>query len=248
MTIKERSQNPVIGDQVKLRLYTYNSNQQQDVHDFNSVKIYYLDSTVVSEQNLDGRVLFQTFTSAQITKESTGEYYVTVNLTDPEFVIGNYLDVWEVEVEEGESIATIEQHWKVYPDLWYTSWEPLVYDFSFQFRPNRFRYGEKKYLTIEITPNVPTASALERYYENMVISSPVKISIEMACVACMPQEEDLRLIVDKASVSVRNKGMAYYQLDTESLEMDCGIYNVWFEMEMGGNTYISEKQQLEVFS
>ena len=247
MALKERAQNPVIGDQVRLRLYTYNGNQRQNVHDFSDVKIYYLDPNATSAENTDGRTLFETIDAANITNDDVGEYYVTVSLTDPQFVIGNYLDVWEVEIEEDEPTATIEQRWKVYPDLWYTSWEPLVYDFSFQFRPNRFRAGEKKYITVEVTPNVPDASALERYYENMIISSPITISIEMACVECMPQEEDLRLVVDAAEVDLRNQGKGYYQLDTATLDLDCGIYNVWFEMEMGGNKYISEKQQLEIF-
>jgi len=248
MSLKERSQNPVVGDQIRLRLYTYNGNQRQNVFAVNNVKIYYLDPEHTSPDNTDGRTLFQTITTANVTRDDTGEYYVTVDLTDPAFVIGRYIDIWDLEIEEGEPNATIEQNWQVYPDLWYTSTEPIIYDFSFAFRPNRFRYGEKKYLTIEVTPNVPTKSHLERYYENLIIASPLKISIEMACVDCMPAEEDLRLIVDNASVELRRQGEGIYFIDTDTLEMECGIYNVWFEMEMGESKYISDKQQLEIFN
>jgi hypothetical protein len=69
----------------------------------------------------------------------------------------------------------------------------------------------------------------------------------MACIECMPQEEDLRLVVDAAEVDLRDNRKGYYQLDTDTLDLVCGIYNVWFEMEIGGNKYISDKQQLEIF-
>ena len=62
----------------------------------------------------------------------------------------------------------------------------------------------------------------------------------------MPQEEDLRLIVDKEPVTYREKRYGYYQIDTADMEV--GIYDVWFELDLGDNVYISERNQLQIFS
>jgi hypothetical protein len=244
--MKERTQNPVIGDLLKLRLFTYNSNQRQDVFRINDVKLYYLDPANTSEDNPDGRRLVKTIT--EITHEDDGQYSVTVNLEEDVFVIGKYRDVWEVEVIEDQPVSTIEQKWQILPNLWYTSPEPMIYDFAFGFRPNRLRAGSKQYLIVTVQPNVPTASDLERYYLNLAVASPIKISIEAACSDCLPPEQDLRLIVDRESIELRKACEGYYFLDTDTLELDCGIYNVWFEMEFGENLYISDKQQLEIYS
>ena len=75
--------------------------------------------------------------------------------------------------------------------------------------------------------------------------SDLKISIEQACGNCLSDEQDLRLIVDKELVQSREKRYGYYKLDTT--EMDCGIYNVWFQLEFGGNVYISDKMQLQIY-
>ena len=37
----------------------------------------------------------------------------------------------------------------------------------------------------------------------------------------------------------------YYLLDTT--EMEIGIYDVWYELDLGGNTYISDRQSLQIF-
>ena len=36
-------------------------------------------------------------------------------------------------------------------------------------------------------------------------------------------------------------------LDVDALDLACGMYNVWFEMDFGESRYISEKQQLQIF-
>ncbi len=147
---------------------------------------------------------------------------------------------------EGEpNGATIEQPWKIYPDLWFTSPTPVIYDFQFRFQPNRIRKGERKYLRIEIVPQVPNAADLARYYETLAIVSDLKISIEQACGPCVPAESDLRLVIDKEDVTFREKRYGYWQIDTE--DMDCGIYNVWFQMEFATNVYISDRYQLQVY-
>ena len=112
-----------------------------------------------------------------IVHDGEGQYSVIFDLDSDTFSVGKYIDVWDVEVLKGRPNATIEQRWEVLPSLWYTSPEPIIYEFSFRFRPNRIRKGSKQYLTIDVWPNVPNASDLQRYYENLAVCSPIKISI-----------------------------------------------------------------------
>lgn len=243
MSLKERYQNPVTGDQVNLRLFTYNSNNRTDFNNVTKVEIYLLDPNSKTIENPSGKVLVETIEN--ITHVETGQYLVTLSLEDTKYVIGDYLDVWYVEVEENETEATIENNWQIYPDLWYTTPIPIIYDFNFSFRPNKIRQGSKRYLIINITPNVPDATDLQRYYENLAIVSPLKISIEKLCGDCVPAEQDLRIVVEQDSVELREKNTGYYFLDTT--EMDQGTYNVWFELEFGESLYISDKSQLQIF-
>ena len=249
MANKERGQNPVVGDDLALRMFIYNSNHRQDVDDIEKVEIFYLDKTLITEENPDGRRLVETVLSSSIGKVEDGfdgQYLTTVNLESPQYVIGRYVDVWHLVFREDESIAKVENTFEILPDLWYTSPRPIFYDFSFAFYPNRIRKGERKYINIDVNPNVPNAADLENYYRSLAAASPLCISIEQVCGDCVPEEEDLRLIVDKATVDLRNGCQGHYLLDTESLEMNSGIYNVWFQMDFGENRYISEKQQLQI--
>jgi len=248
MADKERNQNPVISDDLTLRLIVYNSNNRTNVSSVEKVEIYFLDPTEVSETNPDGRRLVETVDSADVCLVDEGHYSVTVDLEPLCYTIGKYVDVWYLITRDCDPVTKAEQPFQVYPDLWYTSPIPIIYDFSFAFRPNKLRAGSKRYLQIDIIPNVPRASDLERYLCNLAIVSPLKISIEMACVECMPQEEDLKLVVDKADITFRELQLGAYFLDTEALELDCGIYNVWFEMQFGESCYISDKQQLQIYT
>lgn len=73
--VKSRTQNPVVGDVVRLSLYTASSNNRVDVTT-NTVNIYFLDPAEVGEENPDGRRLVQQILSDEITKvpDTTGEY------------------------------------------------------------------------------------------------------------------------------------------------------------------------------
>ena len=153
--------------------------------------------------------------------------------------------MWTLKVVDTEPHQSIQQFFDIIPDLWYTTPIPVVYDFEFKFQPNRLRQGSRQYLIIEVIPNVPRASDLKTYYENLSIVSQISISIEQSCGPCLPKEEDLRLVVDCEPVPIREKRFAYYQLDT--CEMDCGIYNVWFKLEFGENIYVSDKSQLQIY-
>jgi hypothetical protein len=242
---KERYQNPAVGDEINLRLFAYNSNNFANFQSVEGVDIYYLDPAEVSDENPDGRRLVESFAGSAVVAEDTGKYLLTASLVQDQYVIGEYLDIWTVTCAPAQACGSVVQTFQIYPSLWYTSPIPAIYDFRFHFQPNKFRKGSKQYLMIEIVPNVPTAGELRQYYENLAVVSQLKISIEQRCGDCVPAEQDLRLLVDKVDVDYREKRFGFYQLDTE--EMDCGIYDVWFQLEFGGNRYISERYNLQVY-
>lgn len=244
MATKERYQNPVVGDDVRLRLFSFNSNNLFDVT-VQSVAIYYLDRQGVNESNPDGRTLVTILTPDQVVREDTGTYLVDLPLPDPTFVLGRYLDVWTYTADPNQPDLTVENTFRVYPQLFYSTPIPVVYDFGFTFQPNRLRKGSRQYLRIMIQPNVPRATDLQRYYENLAITSNLKVSIAQKCGPCVPTEVDLRTVVDEDQVDYRECAYGYYQLDTEDL--DLGVYDVWFTLEIGGNRYVSDKQTLQIY-
>lgn len=249
MATKERNQNPVVGDDLNLRLFTYNSNQRQNVENVEKVEIFKLDSSCATEDNPEGRILVATISGTDVesvTDQFGGHYKISIELNNLVYTIGNYIDVWSVKFDSIQS-GTVTNEFRVISDLWYADSMPIVYDFSYGFRPNRIRKGERRWLTVDVVPNVPNVSDLERYYVNLAVASPVKIFIEKACGECVPAEKDLRMVVDGGSVEHRRGSEGYFFLDTVNLEMDCGIYNVWFELEFGENKYISENLQLQIF-
>lgn len=241
---KERYSNPNCGDTVTLRLLVYNANNLRNVQSVEKVEIYYLDPAEQTPENPEGRRLVQTIASDDVTQDDEGKYSVNVDLVSPTYVLGSYLDVWTIDFQGDQCPGTVENIFKVYPNLWFTTTTPPVYDFSFNFRPNRIPKGTKRYLIIEVTPNVPRATDLARYYENLAISADLRVSIEMVCGDCVPQEKDLRLIADRVLVSYRERGLGYYHFDTTDL--DCGTYNIWFELAIGENVYISDINQLQI--
>jgi hypothetical protein len=243
---KERNQNITVGDNLKLRLFTYNSNSRQNIYNIEKVEIYNLDQTYKTEENPEGRRLIQTIETSEISTEDEGEYSIEINLEDQIYTIGNYIDVWHVEFDQEQS-GTVTNEFNILPNLWFASDLPVIYDFTFGFRPNRIRYGEKRWINIEVIPNVPNISDLKRYYSNLSISSPLKVWIEKICGDCVPSERDLRMIVEGDLVKHRRGTEGSYFIDTEKLNMDCGMYNIWFEMEFGENKYISDNQQIQIF-
>lgn len=246
MATKFRYQNPVIGDTVRLGFDVYNSNLLTDPTAIQKVEIYFLDPTARQESNPDGRVLFAEIAANSVVRDSEGRYYVDVALTPPQYITGNFLDVWHVQFRLDEPVGEVEQSFGVYPDLWITSPIPIVYDFQFRFTPSRLRQGEKKFIQCEIMPQVPRQSDLVRYYTNLAIAADISVSIAFNCGECIPAEADLRIIVDNEPMEYKEKGVAFYKLDTS--EMDCGIYDIWASLQFGDNVYISEKQQIQIYS
>ena len=49
----------------------------------------------------------------------------------------------------------------------------------------------------------------------------------------------------KEVVELREKVFGYYRLDTT--EMDCAIYNIWFELTFADTVEISNKMQLQIY-
>lgn len=244
-SIKERYQNPVIGDTIRLRLFFYNSNNFADVDSIEQVEIYKV-AEGASMNDASARTLCATYPGTSIVKTETGQYYLDIVASDPCFTIGNYVDIWKVNFTDTFNDQTdVINPFTIYPNLWYTTPIPVVYDFNFAFRPSRLRKGSKRYLIIEVTPNVPKGTDLQRYYENLAIVGNIKISMEQRTGDCLPEEQDLRVVLDKVDVTFREKKYGYYMLDTSELEV--GIYDVWFELNIGENIYISERYQFQIF-
>lgn len=244
---KERYQNPVCGDDLNLRLFTYNSNNRRNVSSIVEVKIYTIDETLKTAENPEGIKLVETISGSQVVLAETGEYVVTINLNPDFYQAGQFYDVWSVIFETGECAnQEVKNSFKISTDLWFTSTTPVLYDFNFAFRPNRLRKGSKRYVLIKVSPNVPQGADLVSYYENLAIVSDIRVSMEIACGECIPAETDLRLVVDRQLVEYREDRYAYWFVDTTQL--DEGIYNVWFETTLGENTFVSEKFALQIYS
>ena len=247
MATKERYQNPSCGDLVNLRLFTYNSNNRRNVQSIEKVDIYTYDNTFRSADNPQGLRLVQSVPGTDVVQEATGQYLIQLAVSDPLYTIGSYRDVWSVVFEDGEcATAQVANDFQIYSDLWFTTPIPPIYDFNFNFRPNKIRKGSKRYILIQVVPNVPRGSEILPYYENLAIISDLRVSIELACGECVPAEQDLRLIEDRTLVDYREKGYAYFFLDTE--EYYEGIYNIWFELAFGENVFISDKNSFQVYS
>ncbi len=242
--IKERHQNPVVNDTIRLRLFTFNSNNPQNILSIPEIDIYRIDKNTITDTNPDGLVLIQQFPAPAVVQDNTGSYYFDLPIPAPTYVIGNYADVWQTVFEAQTPANLVGNKFSIYPRLWFTDTLPIVYDFNFCFSPNRIVQGSKKYLVIEIIPTVPRVNELERYYENLAIAAQLSISIAKKCDPCLPQEQDLRTIIDNDPVVIREKVFGYYQLDTSTL--DGGLYDVWFTLNLGGNTYVSERSQLQI--
>lgn len=245
MALRQRYQNPAVNDTVRLRVFTFNSNLPQNINVVREINIYYFDQFSITAENPQGKILIQTVAGTNVVNDAPGSYYLDLSIPSPQYVIGNYSDEWTVQFEPNANDAVIKKQFQIFPSLWYTSEIPIVYDFSFAFQPNRLVQGSKKWLIIEIRPNVARASDLESYYYNLAISSNLTITIASKCNPCLPQEQDLRVIVDGAAVEQREKVFGYYFLDTS--EMAGGLYDVWFTLEFGGSTYVSERQQLLIW-
>ncbi len=236
MAVKERNQQLLCNDTAILRLYEYNGDTAASVNAISKVEIYKLDH--------HDRQLIQTVTS--VTVDGIGQYSIQVPLPSPLYTIGKYIDLWYINFTEDQCPGTRSFEFEIGPDQWYANSDAFLWEFAFSFRPIKFRKNERKNIVVEVTPNVPHISDLERYYAALASFPNLFISIEMRCGDCIPQEHDLRLVVDRAPVLMTSNRLGRYFLDTTELE--CGIYDVWFELDLGGNTYLSPRNQLQIYN
>jgi hypothetical protein len=244
MAVKKRYQNPVIGDQLELQLFIYNGNAPADVLEIYKVEIFGVKPN--GNPNLPAdRFLVQTIDPEDVTKLETGVYQTTINLQIPEYQVGQFVDVWSVNTIVNEGTQTIDNGFIVYPDLWYSAPIPMVYDFSFTFRPNRMRKGAIQYLICNITPNVPTGSDLMRYYENLAIAGNALLTLTRISGPCLPVEPELRVEMEDRPPDYKELLQSYYKIDTNDLSV--GVYNATFKLEIGNNVYISENMAFQVF-
>lgn len=247
MATKERNQNNTPGDTVVLRLFTLNSNTYTNIQSIDEINIYYLDPTAKTEANPTGKTLFQTLDVDDVVNDSDGHYSIEVELTSPLYVIGNYIDAWSIIFDDSSNEQSIINNcFQIYSNLWIAAEKPLIYDFDFKFSPNRITQGSIKYLTVNIIPLVPRGTTLEKYYENLAITSNVTITIIQRCGSCLPKEEDLRMIIEDISMDYKDRNKGYYLLDTT--DMDCGIYDIIFKLTFGDTTHVSTRGQLEIFT
>jgi len=140
MATKERYQNPVPNDTVVLRLFVYNQNSFSNVQSIEKVEIYKMPDDA-SINDVSKGTLFRTISPPDIKQDDTGKYYVDLVADYPLFTVGKYVDIWHVVFASEEGTNQIINTFNLYADLWYTTPIPVVYDFSFVFRPNRFRIG-----------------------------------------------------------------------------------------------------------
>lgn len=238
MAVKERNQNPVCNDSVVLRLYQFNENAPADVNEIQKVDIYVLDHTAEG-----GRRLVETITDISV--DGLGQYSVTVDLESPTYTIGQYCDVWTISYTADQCPGTRTFEFEILADKWYANSEQYIWDFYFAFRPIKFRKNERKYIVVEVTPNVPHLSDLHRYYETLQTYPDLFVNVKMRCVECMPPEEDLQMVIEHARVAMTSSRLGQYFFDTT--ELACGIYDIWFELELGGNNYVSPMNQIQIF-
>ena len=89
MANKQRYQNPVIGDDLTLKLFTYNANARTNFTFIQKIEIFYLDPTFKTIENPSGLRLVQTIDGSGLNPTETGLYEISISLTDPLYVIGN---------------------------------------------------------------------------------------------------------------------------------------------------------------
>lgn len=238
MPVKERKAFPSVGDQVRLRLYTYNSNAPKSVFSIEKIDVYHIDTdnTESFVESIDGSLAVQ---------ESEGVAYVDVSLTSPQYVIGSYKEVWSVKLESADSAVTkISNFWAVHEPLWYSSSDALVLDYKFGMRPNKIRKGSIQHLRLQVQPNAPDASSIEQYYKLVQYFGDMKIKIINDCGDC-ETPEDLKVIVEDVTLTEKDGNVFFYKLDTTDL--DAGLYHVTLTLDVAGNRYLSDKMALQIY-
>lgn len=244
--MKERYQNPMVGDTLKLRAYSFNGAFPANVNSVQKVEIYRLFATEKTVDNPQGKVLVETIDGSDVITDDEGKYSIELTLSSPTYTVDRYSDEWTLLLEDTMPEGVFEGYFQIYPSAWFVDTHPIIHDFDFDLTPSKVVQGSKKYIQVEVNPNVPRGTERQRYYANMIAGGDLYIYMEQRCGSCVPEEEDLRKVIDRELITTRDHCVGYYFLDTT--EMDCGVYHVWFELTLGSNVYISDKKPLQIYS
>lgn len=256
--IKERTQNPVLGDTINLRLFSYSSNTLSDVYRVKSVKIFYLDHDQRTENNPDGRVLIRTVAEPDIQNPSDGEYLLPLITNETEFRVGSYIDRWEILFEDTDNRdGVIENSFHIYRDLWYTSEKPIIYDIGFNFQPYRLVQGCRKHLRVDLEIFAPEEDIIDKYYYYLLTLADIQLRIvQDEGVGYEEVETDKNVVLNWTTVDFRENTTGYYRIDTSAdprphragKPWGTGIYLVQFRATLGGNLYLSQKFRIQIYS
>ena len=247
MGLKFRGNTLVEGDTVQLGFCSFNSGLKDPAGGVTKVDIYHLGALEPTLDNPLGKSLVITITGDSIIHDSMGRYHIELPLNFPQFQIGSFQDVWSYILDPyGDTCQSVFE-FIISNNLWFTDTQPLVHDFNFKFRPNRVTKGSRKYIEVIVEPNLPHTSEKRRFYENVISCGELSISIKKICSDCLPQEEDLKLVVDNEIITERAGNRGWYFLDTTNDDLDCGIYDVVFVFNLGESTFISEAEPLQVY-
>lgn len=255
--IKERGQNPTLGDTILLRLLTYNSNALADVYEIEKVEIFFKDPHQRIESNPQGEILVSTIPGDEVIRTSEGNYLVKLETDQTNFRIGDYIDRWTIRFKEmDDRVGVINKEFDIYRDLWYTSTQPIVYEVAFSYQPTRVIQGSRKYLRTDLKIYAPNKTQVDDYYYYLKTLNNVKIKIWLY----EGKELDLKdpqrnIMLNWVQTSYRDGNIAYYLLDTSidpRINGTCGpwplgVYKVQFRADLGETIHLSNPYTLQVY-
>lgn len=256
--IRERRENPVIGDTINLRVFTYSSNSRADIYQMDSVNIYYLDKEQATEANPEGRVHITSIPANQIFHPSQGEYQVVLKTNPVDYRVGTYIDRWEglFEIDDSRP-GVIENYFNIYRDLWYTSPIPLVYEIGFVYSPTKILSGSKKYIRTDIEIYTRDKSIVEQYYYYLrgLQSIQFRLTLDEGP-DYDPVVSENNIIQDWAPMSFAEDRTAYFLLDTSidprpsrsGRPLPLGIYLIQFKAALGETVHLSPKFRLQIYN
>ncbi len=247
MAVKDRNQNAQPGDTVRLKFFSFSAGACKDVFEIEKIDIFRLFCLERTTENPLGRELVETIDGSEAIRDDVGQHHIDLELDTLTYVVGRYQDEWHHKFEDdNQPTQKSTFDFGVFPNRWFTDSKPIIHDFSFTYLPTRFVKGSKKFMQIEIIPDVPRGTDKQRYYENIAKDGILFISMIQKCGDNLPQEEDLRIIIDEECVTEREGCFGFFRLDTE--EIDCGLFDLVFKLELGPNIYISDRQPFQIFA
>ncbi len=255
--IRERYQNPIVGDTVRLKSFIYNSNVKDNVSSISSIDVFFLDPDRISPSNPDGRILMASFSSAQVSNPSIGEYYVDLVTNGSDFRVGSYIDRWNIVFEStDQNPGVIENKFNLYRDLWYVSPEPIIYELGFDYEPHKIFRLSKKYIRVDIEVYAPDEDIKANYYYYLLTLSQIYVRIvQDEGDGYDPVDTSKNVLYDWSLVHYRETTRGYYLLDTTvdprpwrlNQPWGLGIYLVQFKANLGETIQLSPQFRLQIY-